>query len=307
MSGKIPIEPVFVALTNHQRPTTLVALLAARLGLRRRETTHLAAKGLVRRVTGETLAADAAIDHGESVTVGLPPERPADELAEVATPPHIVWEDAWLLVAVKPPRLATHPSADRAADTLAHRIATHLRQQHDPGGIHFVNRLDRPVSGLVLVAKYGVIHRWFQHQRQRGRVHHLYCCVTEHRPATRTGAIDLPLARATGSCLRRIAAADGSGQPARTRFRLFCRQPATDRTLVALQPLTGRTHQLRAHLAAIGCPLVGDFLYGREDACFQRTALHCTTLTFTHPATGRRLRFRTDVPRCMTARLSPPS
>lgn len=309
-------------------------IIGGRLGLTDRRVRALLAGATITDTRGRGLSPDDPIEAGGCLALTLPADPVPPGLPPVPVPVRVVYEDAWLLVAVKPPRLPSHPSADAATDTLGHRLVAHLADHGRQGTPHLVSRLDRPVSGLVLVAKHGVVHGWFQRHRHLGVLRHLYLGRTDRTPAVTSGVIDLSLARAPQSFLRRIP--DPAGLPARTRFRVLSRgrrvrvngdgdgaeggaeggvtwvegggpgSSAPPSALVALWPITGRTHQLRAHLAAIGCPLCGDFLYGVERADFRRVALHAAGLSFVHPANGRRYRFRSPLPACMTGLAAAP-
>ena len=159
--------------------------------------------------------------------------------------------------------------------------------------IHPVNRLDRGTTGLMVVAKSGYIHDQLRRRLHSGDFFRSYLAICVGAPEPPQGTIALPIGRAPGSAIRRQI--DSAGQSARTDYRLL--RVRSGLSLVALMPWTGRTHQIRVHMAAIGCPLAGDWLYGTEDrGLIPRPALHAVRLAFTHPVTGEHLSFTAPLP-----------
>ena len=159
--------------------------------------------------------------------------------------------------------------------------------------LHPVNRLDRGTTGLMVVAKNGYIHDQLRRHLHSGSFFRSYLAVCIGSPKPSCGMISLPIGRAPGSAIRRQI--DPAGQWARTDYRLL--RFKNGLSLVAVTPHTGRTHQIRVHMAAIGCPLAGDWLYGTEDrALIPRPALHAVRLAFTHPLTGDNLSFTAPLP-----------
>lgn len=159
--------------------------------------------------------------------------------------------------------------------------------------IHPVNRLDRGTTGLMVVAKSGYIHDQLRRRLHSGDFFRSYLAICVGAPEPPQGTIALPIGRAPGSAIRRQI--DPAGQSARTDYRLL--RVRSGLSLVALMPWTGRTHQIRVHMAAIGCPLAGDWLYGTEDCgLIPRPALHAVRLALTHPVTGEHLSFTAPLP-----------
>ena len=163
--------------------------------------------------------------------------------------------------------------------------------------VRTLGRLDRSTSGLLLVAKNARAQTILEKQRAEGVMHRHYLAVVEGIPDPPEGTIDAPIGQVEGSLMQRCVRPDG--QPARTDYRVV--KTFGNRSLVALLLHTGRTHQIRVHMASIGHPLVGDFLYGTEGGGIDRTALHCAELTFCHPEDGRKMTFTLPCPRDMQA------
>ncbi len=210
----------------------------------------------------------------------------------------IRFEDEHLLVLNKPAPLAVIPSSLSPVEaTLANGLAHYL----GPGfSFHPVNRLDRGTTGLMAVAKNGYVHDRLRRQLHTDAFRREYLAVCVGTPDPPEGRVDLPIARAPGSALKRQV--DPAGKPAATNYRVLeIRSPFS---LVALTPRTGRTHQIRVHMAALGCPLAGDWLYGTEDRnLIARPALHAARLELLHPVTGQALSLSAPPPADMTTLL----
>lgn len=237
----------------------------------------------------------AAVLHaGDAVTADvsdLPGDNP--HIRPVAWPLDILWEDEDLLVLNKPAGIAIHPAAlTEETVTVAGAVCHYLGQ----GSFHCVNRLDRGTTGVMVVAKTGYVHRLCMEQLHSGDFRRTYLAVCSGVPSPAAGSIDLPIGREPDSLLRRRV--DPAGLAAHTDYETLWQGP--DRALLRLTPGTGRTHQLRLHLSAIGHPLLGDWLYGTEDrTLIPRPALHSHRLELTHPVTRRRLTVTAPLPEDM--------
>lgn len=208
----------------------------------------------------------------------------------------IVYEDAHLLILNKPAGMTAHasnflPDTPTVAGALAYRRGTAFI-------FHVVNRLDKGTTGLMAVAKSGYIHdrlRQMLHSEGFRREYRAVCVGCPEPPA---GIIDAPIGRDETSAVRRTVRPDG--QYAVSRYEVLSTRNGL--SLVKLLPETGRTHQLRVHMAYIGHPLAGDWLYGTEvPALIPRPALHACALTLTHPVTGEVLHFTAPIPEDMQA------
>ena len=208
----------------------------------------------------------------------------------------IVYEDAHLLILNKPAGMTAHasnflPDTPTVAGALAYQRGTAFI-------FHVVNRLDKGTTGLMAVAKSGYIHdrlRRMLHSEGFRREYRAVCVGCPEPPA---GIIDAPIGRDETSTVRRTVRPDG--QYAVSRYEVLSTRNGL--SLVKLLPETGRTHQLRVHMAYIGHPLAGDWLYGTEaPALIPRPALHACALTLTHPVTGEVLHFTAPIPEDMQA------
>jgi len=185
----------------------------------------------------------------------------------------IAYEDEFILILDKPPGVLVHPTVKESGSTLYDMVGEYYQQQGLNLGIHPVSRLDRFTSGLVIFAKEGVVQGWLD----RGFFEKEYLAVTEGMPPTLSGIIDAPIARKPGSIIERCIAPEG--KPALTEYRVI---KSGARPILALKLRTGRTHQIRVHLASVGCPVVGDGLYGVPGSQ-GRHLLHCWKINFQHP------------------------
>ena len=208
-------------------------------------------------------------------------------------------EDGHLLVADKPAGMTVHasnflPETPTVAGALAWQRGKNFL-------FHPVNRLDKGTTGLMVVAKSGYIHDLLRRSLHTDRFFREYRALCLGCPSPKYGTIDAPIGRDIQSTVRRCVRTDGA--PAVTHYRVLAESNGL--SLLQLLPETGRTHQLRVHMAFVGCPLAGDWLYGTEDpALIARPALHSYALQMVHPVTGKVLRFNAPLPPDM-ARLLP--
>lgn len=233
------------------------------------------------------------------VQITIPDEGEHETVLLDETPIDIVYEDAHLLVVNKPANVASIPAQYHPNGTMANRVkAYYKRQNYANQVIHVVTRLDRDTSGLMVFAKHGFAHAKLDVQlRNKQFVKRYQALVTGEIAQLQNHAlIDLPIARDYDSLLKRKI--DDSGKQAKTEYWLEKRNQ--ELALVDIQLHTGRTHQIRVHFAAIGCPLRGDELYGGlVDETMNRQALHCYELQFTHPFTQEALHFTQALPQDM--------
>jgi 23S rRNA pseudouridine1911/1915/1917 synthase len=259
---------------------------------------------------------------GETYSVEVPEPEPAAPQAE-AMPLAIVHEDADLIVIDKPAGLTVHPGPGHAAGTLVNALIAHCGASLSGiGGVRrpgIVHRLDKDTSGLLVVAKSDRAHRGLAEQFAAhgadGRLERRYLAIVWGTPERRRGAIDAALARSRANRTKIAVVSEAAGRRAVTRYEVLATYPKGEAkpvaSLLRLTLETGRTHQVRVHLAHIGHPLLGDMTYGAgfkasarklgEEAqaalaALGRQALHAAELAFEHPVTGKRLRFTSPLP-----------
>lgn len=235
---------------------------------------------------------------GQTLAVRLTDPIPPAEPVPTEGPLDIDYEDADLVVLDKAPGVLVHPSHGHFDDTLGNFLMYHYKQTGDESGFHPVHRLDKGTSGLLVIAKHPHAQERLKNQLHTGDFRRVYLAVCDGAPPQAAGVVDAPIGRVDGSLTQRAVRPDG--QPARTHYQVVGR--LGPRTLVELELETGRTHQIRVHMAHLGCPLTGDFLYGTENrALISRPALHSAALELAHPITGERLRFTAPLPADLAA------
>jgi 23S rRNA pseudouridine1911/1915/1917 synthase len=258
----------------------LDAFLARPLGSRSRAQ-RLIEEGAV-RVDGATVPKRHRVAAGETVTVDVPEAPPPPgpvAAAEFAVP----YQDEHLLVVDKPAGVVVHPARGHAEGTLAQALAD-LAGGGEEGRAGIVHRLDRDTSGLLVVARSAEAHRRLKAALQAREVTREYLALVEGRPPARRGTIDAPIGRDRRVRTRMSTDTDGPRE-AVTHFEIERALPAT--TLLRVRLETGRTHQIRAHLLAIGHPVAGDPEYGTAGLLgLDRQFLHAARLAFAHPFTG---------------------
>ncbi len=205
----------------------------------------------------------------------------------------IVYEDGDLLVLNKAPGVPCHPGPGHYSDTIGNHVAYYYKKQGILADYHPVHRLDKGTSGLLVVAKHAHAQERLKEQLHTLAFQRSYLAVCCHTPPAEAGVIDAPIGRVAGSLMARQV--DPAGQAATTRYQVLHRQEGY--SLIRLTLETGRTHQIRVHMAHLGCPLAGDFLYGTEDpALIARPALHSALIALRHPITGGALVWSCPLP-----------
>jgi 23S rRNA pseudouridine1911/1915/1917 synthase len=213
----------------------------------------------------------------------------------------IVHSDAALAVVDKPAGLVVHPAPSHRGPTLVDELGELLGGGADPERPGIVHRLDKGTSGLLVVARTDEAHAALQAQVQRREVERAYLALARGRLASRTGTIDAPIGRASRQ-RHRMAVSGAASRQARTHFEAI--ELLAAETYLEARLETGRTHQIRAHFAAIGHPLAGDATYGGElKYGLERQFLHAHRLAFDHPLGGERLSFSSELPPDLEAAL----
>ncbi|MCU1450357.1 MAG: pseudouridine synthase, RluA family [Acidimicrobiales bacterium] len=279
-----------------ERVDRVVAFLT---GLPRREVADLVAAGAV-RLGGSTVDTRARkVVEGDVVEVDVPP--PADDRpeADASVDFPVVHADQHVIVVDKPPGLVVHPGAGQPGGTLVHGL---LHRFPDLAGVGeptrpgIVHRLDKGTSGLMVVARTPAALADLSAQLKARTVERRYLALVLGEVAAGSGVVDAPVGRSARQPTR--MAVTNRGRPARTRYEVLGRYTEpVPATLLECRLETGRTHQVRVHLAAIGHPVVGDTRYGRGQAlAMNRPFLHAHSLAFDHPGDGTRRRFESPLP-----------
>ena len=251
------------------------------------------------RVDGEPRQKRHVLGGGELVAVEAPQAAPEAEVAPA--PFSVAWEDEHLLVVDKPPGVVVHPARGHRQGTLVQALAGRVAGGDDherPGVVH---RLDRDTSGLLVLARSEPVHAALKAALRARAITREYAALVEGRPPARRGTIDAPLGR-DRRVRTRVSTETDEPRAAVTHFEVVEALPAD--TLLSVRLETGRTHQIRAHLLAIGHPVAGDPEYGSAGRHgLERQFLHAGRLAFAHPVTGEALDVRSPLPPELAAAL----
>jgi 23S rRNA pseudouridine1911/1915/1917 synthase len=253
------------------------------------------------RVDGEEKAKRHTLRGGEAIEVEEEPEAVAADVPEARFT--IAWEDEHLMVVDKPAGVVVHPARGHAAGTLAQALEAHGAAGGPEGRRGIVHRLDRDTSGLLVVARSEAVLGQLQAELRAREIVREYLALVEGRPSARTGTIEAPLGR-DRRVRTRMSTDTAEGRAAVTHFETERVLDDGRYTLLRVRLETGRTHQIRAHLKAIGHPVAGDPEYGHSGLLgLPRQFLHAERLAFDHPVTGERIDVRSPLPDDLRAAL----
>lgn len=251
------------------------------------------------KVNGEVISKPGfRLDGGEAVEVIIPAPIPSTLKAE-PIPLDIIFENEDMMVINKQAGMVVHPSAGHASGTLVHAALAHAPDIMGVGGVKrpgVVHRLDKDTSGLILFAKNDTAHNELQAQFKKREVGKKYLALVDGQPPTPAGRIEAPIGRDPGHRKKMKVLPPGKGREAISVFHTL--EAFSQHTLLEVKPKTGRTHQIRVHLAFLGCPIVGDRDYGQKKQTLpvDRMFLHAAELTFTLPGDDRARSFEAPLP-----------
>ncbi|WP_324717654.1 RluA family pseudouridine synthase [Carboxydochorda subterranea] len=245
------------------------------------------------------------VAEGDEVWVLVPPPERPEDLQPEAIPIDVVYEDEHLLVINKPRGMVVHPGVGNFSGTLVNALLAHSPRLSGIAGVMrpgIVHRLDKDTTGLLVVAKTNDAHLGLTRQLKERTIHRIYWAIVRGQPGVEAGLVDAPIGRHPHDRLRMAVVPEG--RPAVTRFTVLERFGAYSLLEVKLE--TGRTHQIRVHMAYIGHPIAGDPVYGagrghkaRGELGLKAQALHARELVFVHPVTGRPMHFVAPLPEDM--------
>lgn len=217
-----------------------------------------------------------------------------NHLTPTAIPLRILYEDEFLLIIDKPPGRLVHPTVSEDGTSIGNAVTYYYQQKNLPYAFHPIHRLDRGTSGILAIAKIAHVQQLLSAQNH-SLMNRTYLALV-HGTTLPYGSITAPIARKEGSIIERTVSENG--QDARTDYETLLTRDGL--SLIRLTLHTGRTHQIRVHMASIGHPLIGDDLYGSPYQGFTRQALHSASLSFTHPITQKPFRINCPLPNDMT-------
>lgn len=248
-------------------------------------------------VNKEEVTVRTLLNSGDEVTVFFPPETKSETMEAENISINIVYEDEHFLVVNKLAGMPTIPSQYQPKGSLAAAVLFYYQEKGIPGTFHAVNRLDKDTSGIVLIAKHRFAHSLMSKQQINKSIKRGYIAFVHGKIENLEGTIDTPIGRNPDSIIERMVREDG--QHSITHYEKIDYHPDRDFSVVRLKLETGRTHQIRVHMASIGHPLLGDDLYGGRLNLINRQALHSERTIFTHPFTGEQIKLEVSCPKDM--------
>ncbi|MDO3661843.1 RluA family pseudouridine synthase [Bacillus sp. C28GYM-DRY-1] len=235
------------------------------------------------KVNHESVINNVIVKKGDRVFIDLQESEESSVIPEYGDL-DILFEDNHMLIVNKPSGIPTHPNEDGQTGTLANLIAYHYQVNGEIGKVRHVHRLDQDTSGAIVFAKHRLAHAILDQQLEKKTLKRTYTAMVEGNLKAKKGTIDSPIGRDRSHPTRRRVSL--SGQTAVTHFKVIASNAKERLTLVELELETGRTHQIRVHMASIGHPLTGDALYGGGSKLLNRQALHAKKVQAVHPITG---------------------
>ena len=282
------------------RPATCAEFLRSR-GFSRHLLTYLRHHENTLLLNGEAVFTNHPVFRGDLLEVIFTDEIPSKTIVPNPMKLDILYEDDDILVINKPPFLPIQPSIGHFEYTLGNGVAAYYQAQGIPFVYRCVNRLDRNTSGLVIIAKNMASSAILYEEMKNRRIRRTYLAIVHGKIET-SGTVDVGIRRRTASLIERCADPD-NGQRAVTHYAPVSYNQPLDTTALKIHLETGRTHQIRVHMAYIHHPVVGDSLYGNPSERITRQALHSLRLEFMHPITREQMRFAAPLPQDMRSLL----
>lgn len=242
--------------------------------------------------------AGQVVEHGQKVIVRIPPPAPSGLIAE-DIPLDIVFENDELIVINKPAGMVVHPAAGHASGTLVNAVLGYDPEMEGIGGEErpgLVHRLDKETSGLIVLAKNDEAHNWLQDQFRLRKVEKTYLALVDGKPPTPSGRVEAAIGRDPSHRKKMAIVSARKGREAISEYKTL--ENFKNHTLLEFRPLTGRTHQIRLHCQFLGCPIVGDAIYGRKNPSIklERHFLHAYRLKIILPGEKQPRTFESQLP-----------
>lgn len=292
------IRTLTYTVTEEEAGVSLLEWLRDK-GCSRQVLAHLKnTKGLFKN--GERPFAKEPVRSGDQIKLRLTEEAGSEGIVPVCLPFSVVYEDEDLLVIDKPAGLPVHPSINHYENTLANGVMWRCQQTGEPFPFRCINRLDAGTTGLLIIAKNMFSAAVLYSAMKKREIKRTYLAVASGE-IRKPGTVDLPIGRVSDSVIERCIDQE-HGERAVTHYEpvAVCKVPGNGSyTMLRLQLETGRTHQIRVHMKAIGHPLAGDYLYAPEDCSAERPLLHSRSLEFIHPVTQEPMKLTAELPEDM--------
>lgn len=241
-------------------------------------------------LNGSRVTVRAVVREGDILSVNTSDNHAENTIEGYDIPLRIVYEDEDIVIPDKSANMPTHPSHGHYDDTVANALAFRYRNDGEPYVFRPINRLDRDTTGLLIIARNRIAAARLAASMSERRIKKEYIAILDGVLKDDAGVIETYMRRTRESIIvREVCDKEDGADYALTRYEVLLRSDKN--TVVRAQPITGRTHQLRVHFAHLGCPLVGDELYGSASADIARHALHAAYISFPHPSTGTQMSF----------------
>jgi pseudouridine synthase, RluA family len=291
--------PLSVTATEREDGMQVRTILERKLGVSRKLLSRLKLTELGLTVNGKRVYTSDRVHTGDVVTIRMEKERSDDILPE-PIPIDVVFEDDDLLIVNKPAGLIVHPTHGHYTGTLANGVVHYWAERGEIVRFRPIHRLDEHTSGLVVIAKTPYVHQQLSEQLQADEIEKRYLAFVHNRPEPLAGTVNGPIDRDPERPHLRIVTPDGYASA--THYETVAVYGNGQAACVRLKLETGRTHQIRVHMKHIGCPLIGDEMYGPDeglgeaDEAAGRQALHAESIAFTHPITRERMKWTAALP-----------
>ena len=272
-------------VTKEHSGKPVLYILTQVLGLSRGMIKHLKFLDDGIMLNGKKVTVRGVVKEGDKLYLNTESEEES-WIEPVALELCVVYEDDDIVVPDKPPFMPTHPSHDHYCDTVANALAYRYKDSKEAFVFRPVNRLDRNTSGLLIIARSRIAAAKLYRSMLNKEIRKKYIAILDGVPKEKSGTIETYIRRTAESIIVRETCGEGEGgDHAITEYKVLCDNGRN--SVVLAEPITGRTHQLRVHFASIGCPIVGDDIYGTESELIARHALHAVSLSFINPSDGR--------------------
>lgn len=245
-------------------------------------------------INGKTAYWDSRLKPGDIIEIDMTEESRHDIKPEKIDL-QVIYEDNCLLAVNKPPYMLVHPTPNHPGGTLLNAVAYYLEDRGEKAVLRLLNRLDMNTSGIVVIPKSSAVHRMLDESMKDGGIKKYYTAITEGAICPEKGIIDKPIGKDEENPIKRRVRIDG--QAAVTKYETL--RSSGDFSLLRLELVTGRTHQIRAHLSHMGCPIAGDTLYGRNSSLIGRQALHASDMELPHPEGKEIIKLHAGLPEDM--------
>jgi 23S rRNA pseudouridine1911/1915/1917 synthase len=298
------LEPLVYVASTEDEGILLKTILRNRMKLSRTLLSKLkqTEKGIT--LNGERVYTTVKVHEGDRVEIRMVREN-SDDILPQDLPIDIIYEDDYLLIVNKSAGMIVHPTHGHYTNTLANAIVHHWQVRGEQVRFRPIHRLDQDTSGVLAIAKNPFVHQHVSEQMQRNEFEKEYIAITHNHPVPTEATISAPIDRDLINPHIRVVTPD-AGYPSVTKYRVEREYSNGAAALIRIWLETGRTHQIRVHMKHIGCPLIGDKMYGLasmseqeqiRDGYITRQALHAEKLTFAHPMTGERMVFTANWPK----------